>query len=104
MRKLPTNVDAYIKMVRDALFEVGNLRAAIGYEEDDLAETAGEFLDALEGGLQTLLKGLEAGSHVFADGADLPFMQHIAGASSYVLPFRTLIEDVNATHRQGLSP
>ena len=92
IRDLPKTTEAYIAMVRDALFEIANMRDTLNYEEES---TEGfEFLDVLEIQMKSLLAGLEAGTHEFGDD-DLPCMAVIQNYTLMELPFRLLLECAN---------
>ena len=91
---------AYIGLVREESFEIGELRDTIEYDGDEML-AADSFIDDLDTQVRELLAELESGRHEFID-EDLPFMATIAKVSTHFLPFKYMLEDINKVHRQGL--
>ena len=79
MRK-PKNVDDYLELVDQAMFEVGDLIASAEYESD--SDTAFSSLlpelARIDAGLKALWEEIKAGNYVIGRGEDLPFMEVVA--------------------------
>ncbi len=105
MAKPPLTVAEYLDLVDQAIYEVGEL---IRCAEDEADPDEYEFtpqlpqFGELERGLKQLHAEAAAGTHVFANGADLPFMPLVRKLGDR-LPFRTLIETINAAHKTGVA-
>jgi len=97
----PKTAEAYAELVRQALFEVEELRAAVEYDMEFMGGAL-EFLDELEGQVRALFQSMVDGTYRF-DDRDLPFMRLIERADDRMLPFKDLLKVINATHRQGLA-
>jgi len=93
------SVDEYVEWVRQAVFEVEDLRECLEYEVEDMARFPA-FLDPLEEGIKALYRSMEEGTYGFGR-EDLPFMD-LAGRFSDEIPFHTLLKQINETHRRGL--
>jgi len=91
--------DEYVEWVRQAVFEIGDLRDCLEYELEDLSRFPA-FLDPLEEGIKGIYQSMQDGTYVFGR-EDLPFMD-LAGRYSEEIPFHTLLKQVNETHRRGL--
>ncbi|MGA7799879.1 MAG: hypothetical protein WCC36_03630 [Gammaproteobacteria bacterium] len=100
MIKRPKTPEAYVELVRQALFEVEELRYAVEFDMDSMGGAL-DFLDELETGVRGLWSAMESGTYQF-DDSDLPFMKVIERQSDRMLPFKYLLRQINATHRQGL--
>ena len=92
-------VDEYIEWVRQAVFEVGDLRDCLEYEIEDMAKFP-VFLDPLEDGIKALFASMGDGTYTFGR-EDLPFMD-LASKYAEEIPFHTLLKQINETHRRGL--
>lgn len=100
--KTAESLEAYHEMIRQALFEVDDLRAALEYDAEDTdMGAAWKFIDGLEQDLRSLAAEVADGSHRFED-RDLPFMAVVMRQPRHVLPFRNLLRLINDTHRKGL--
>ncbi len=66
------SVDEYVEWVRQAVFEVGDLRDCLEYELED-ASRFPAFLDPLEEGIKGIYQSMQDGTYVFGR-EDLPFM------------------------------
>ena len=95
------SVDEYVDLVRQALDECADLRAAMEYDMDAMGAAAA-FIEPLETGLQRLYQAFQDGSYIFANG-DLPFMRAAEHADERLLGFRTLLLRINETHLKGLA-
>ncbi len=94
------SAEEYVDWVRQAIFEVEELRLSMEYDMDSMGGAAG-FVDRLESDLRALLGQMEAGSYAFAN-EDLPFMEIVERVDERLLPFGYLLSQINATHREGL--
>jgi hypothetical protein len=93
------SVDEYVEWVRQAVFEVADLRDCLEFEMEDLARFPA-FLDPLQEGIQALYDAMKDGRYAFGR-EDLPFMD-LAGKYAEEIPFHTLLKQINETHRRGL--
>jgi len=93
------SVDEYVEWVRQAVFEVGDLRDCLEYELEDLNRFPA-FLDPLEEGVKGIFQAMQDGTYVFGR-EDLPFMD-LSERYSEEIPFHTLLKQINETHRRGL--
>jgi hypothetical protein len=93
------SIDEYVEWVRQAVFEVGDLRDCLEYELEDLGRFPA-FLDPLEEGIKGVYKSMQDGTYVYGR-EDLPFME-MAARYSEEIPFHTLLKQINETHRRGL--
>jgi len=100
MIKRPKTPEAYVELVRQALFEVEELRYSVEFDMDSMSDALG-FLDELESGVRALWSSMESGGYQFED-RDLPFMALVERTPDRLLPFKYLLRQINATHRQGL--
>ncbi len=91
--------EQFVQMVEQALFEIEELRSAAEYDYEDLGPAL-EFVAPLEEGVRALLEDLRAGRHAFSD-EDLPFMSIVRAQGTLHLPFKYLLLQINATHREG---
>lgn len=91
--------DEYVEWVRQALFEVGDLRECLEFELEDLQRFPA-FLNPLEEGIQALHKSMLEGNYLFGR-EDLPFVD-LATRYADQIPFHTLLKQINETHRRGL--
>ena len=92
-------VDEYVEWVRQAVFEVDDLRACLEFELEELKQFP-VFLDPLEQGIKAIYQHMLDGTYGFGR-EDLPFMDLAAQFSSEI-PFHTLLKQINETHRRGL--
>lgn len=87
-----------INKLKQAQEELDELRAAIEYDEEFMADAYG-FLKPLEQGVAETLAAIEAGTHQFSD-EDLPFMEYVTGANKTLLPFKFLFTQINDLHKE----
>jgi hypothetical protein len=92
-------VEEYVDWVRQAVFEVADLRDCLEFEIEDMARFPA-FLDPLQEGIQALYDAMKEGHYAFGR-EDLPFMD-LAGKYAEEIPFHTLLKQINETHRRGL--
>lgn len=102
MRK-PKNVDDYLELVDQAMFEVGDLIASAEYESD--SDTAFSSLlpelAQIDAGLKALWEEIKSGNYVIGRGEDLPFMEVVAQHREQ-LPIAGLLDTINLAHKRGL--
>lgn len=96
----PKTANEYVELVRQALFELEDLRAAAEYDGESMGDALA-FVDDLERGVRAVYDAMAAGRYEFAD-EDLPFMHIVQVADDRMLPFKNLLKVINETHRQGL--
>lgn len=92
-------VDEYVEWVRQAVFEVDDLRACLEFETEDVRQFP-DFLDPLDEGIKGLHQAMLDGTYAFGR-EDLPFMD-LAAQFAEEIPFHTLLKQINETHRRGL--
>ncbi|MCW8853792.1 MAG: general secretion pathway protein GspF [Gammaproteobacteria bacterium] len=99
MRRART-VDEYVALVKDAVYEVDEMRASIEYDEEGMGEVA-KFIDELEGHLKEIYNAMLSGDYCWRTG-DLKYMDLIRHMDEGTLPFRSLLIQINETHTKGL--
>lgn len=100
MIKRPSSPEAYVDLVKQAKFEIEELRSAIEYDMEGMQDSV-SFINDLEESVKKLYATMEDGSYRFQD-KDLPFMEIVRQHGVFSLPFRDLLNLINATHRKGL--
>jgi hypothetical protein len=100
--RLPATMDEYRDLVEQALIEVEDLRYSVEFDEGDELAGVQPFLGDLEGALRALRQSMLDGSYAFGD-SDLPYMRMIVDVDPRILPFKSLLERINRTHRTGLA-
>lgn len=100
MIKRPSTPEAYVDLVKQALFEIDELRAAIEYDSEGMQDSI-SFVDDLEQAVKQVYNSMADGSYTFQD-KDLPFMEIVRQHGVFSLPFRDLLNLINDTHRKGL--
>lgn len=91
---------AYRDLVEQVLFEVDEMRHSIEYEaEGDPGATL--FLEPMAAELKRLQDALATATYAFRD-EDLPLVTCLERRYYEKLPFRYLVDLINATHRRGL--
>ncbi|MEI6415085.1 MAG: hypothetical protein WCP34_12610 [Pseudomonadota bacterium] len=93
------SAEEYIEWVKQAVFEVADLRECLLYEMEDLTRMPG-YLEPLEQSIQALHDAMKQGTYSFGR-EDLPFMDLIQRHGDYI-PFHTLLKQINETHRKGI--
>jgi len=93
------SIDEYVEWVRQAVFEVGDLRECLEYELEDL-NCFPAFLDPLQEGIGGIYRSMQDGTYRFGR-EELPFMD-LAERYADEIPFHTLLKQINETHRKGL--
>ena len=93
-------VDEYIYLIRDAIYEVDEMRASLEFDEDSMSPYA-QFIDDLESSLKHLYQSMLGGTYSWRTG-DLPYTNMIRDLDDKVMPIRALLTRINETHKQGL--
>ncbi len=93
------SVDEYIEWVKQAVFEIDDLRACLEYDSEELVQFP-VFLDPLDAGIKALYTAMQEGRYCFGRD-DLPFIE-LAAQYADAIPFHTLLNQINATHQLGL--
>ncbi len=94
------STDEYVDMIRQAIDETFDLRQAIEFDEEFMAE-ARPLVDEIEAVLKALYESMKDGSYEFATG-DLPYMAVMKQYHESMVPFRYLLKRINETHNKGL--
>ena len=89
----------YAEWVKQALFEVQDLRECLEYEMEELGKFPA-FLDPGEKGIKQIYQSMCDGRYLFGR-EDLPFME-LADKHAEEIPFHVLLKQINETHRRGL--
>lgn len=100
MIKRPSTPEAYVNLVKQAMFEIEELRSAIEYDMEGMQDSA-PFVGDLEKSVRHIYNTMVDGSYSFQD-RDLPFMEIVRQHGMFSLPFRDLLNLINDTHRKGL--
>ena len=93
------SAEEYAEWVKQAMFEVGDLKDCLMYEVEDL-QTFPAYIEPLEEGIKQVYDAMVAGSYQFGR-EDLMFME-ILRLYEDQIPFHTLLKQINDTHRRGL--
>lgn len=93
------NAKEYGDMVKQAVFEVEDLRDCLEYEMEDLQRFP-DFLDPLEQGIKEIYNAMREGRYHFGR-EDLSFMD-LAIEHAGDIPFLFLLKRINETHRRGI--
>ena len=91
--------EEYANWVKQAVFEVADLRECLEFELEDLTRFPA-FIDPLEQGVKAVYQSMVDGTYVFGR-EDLPFLT-IAKKHAEEIPFMFLLEQINETHRKGI--
>jgi len=92
--------EEYAEWVKQAKFEVQDLRECLLYEMDEAMVSFPAFLEPLEEGVNDVYTAMCEGRYSFGR-EDLPFME-TALANEDRIPFHSLLKQINETHRRGL--
>ena len=101
MRRAST-VDEYVAMIRDAVYEVEEMRAAIEYDEEYMSDSS-KIIDELESSLKEIMDAMQKGTYAWRTG-DLRYIPMIKDLDERIVPFRSLLLRINDTHKHGLEP
>lgn len=93
------SVDEYVDWMKQAVFEVEDLRECLEYELEDLKKFPA-FLDPLEESVKAVYTSMRQGTYHFGR-EDLPFMDILVRHADEI-PFHSLLKQINETHRKGL--
>jgi hypothetical protein len=98
----PRNVDEYLDLIEQTLFEVGDLIACTEDEGEGDTEFTGMLptLQKIEAGLKALQAEIRAGGYTLGTGEDLAFLAGVAAVRRR-LPIAPLLDAVNLTHKKG---
>ena len=99
MRRART-VEGYVAWLKDALYEVEDMRASIEYDEEGMGATK-PFIEEIESSLKDVFKLMESGDYCWNTG-DLRYIPVIRDLDESVIPFRQLLIRINETHKDGL--
>ena len=92
--------EEYVDMINQAIDETFDLRQAIEFDEEFMAEGRA-LVDELEACLKALYESMKDGSYQFATG-DLPYIALMKNYHEEMVPFRYLLKRINETHMKGL--
>ncbi len=98
--KRPKTAEQYVDLVKQAMFEVEELRLAAEYDADSMGEVM-PFVDKLDRQIRAVYDAMRDGTYRFAN-EDLEFMELIKDIDDRLLPFKGLLRQINDTHRLGL--
>jgi hypothetical protein len=93
------SAEEYIEWVKQAVFEVGDLRDCFDYQMEEMA-TYPAYLDPLEQGIKDLYQSMVDGEYTFGR-EDLSFMR-VLDKHGDDIPFAVLLRQINETHRKGI--
>ncbi|MDJ0739681.1 MAG: general secretion pathway protein GspF [Gammaproteobacteria bacterium] len=93
------SAEEYAEWVKQAMFEVGDLKDCLLYEIEDLQRFPG-YIEPLEEGVKQVYDAMVAGTYSFGRD-DLAFMEVLRRHEDQI-PFHTLLKQINETHRKGL--
>jgi len=99
MRRART-VEEYVAWVKDALYEIGDMRASIEYDEEGMGATK-PYMEEIESSLKNIFELMESGDYCWNTG-NLSYISVIRDLDEHVIPFRQLLIRINDTHKQGL--
>lgn len=91
--------EEYIEWVKQAKFEVADLKECLLFEEEQLAHFP-PYLEPLEDGVEKIYQDMCNGTYAYGR-EDLPFME-MTYRYAEEIPFHTLLKQINETHRKGL--
>ncbi len=101
MRRAKT-VQEYVELVKDALYEISEVRAAIEFDEEGMGESP-RYINDIESCLKKIFEDMQNGDYIWNTG-DLPFIAVIRELDEGVVPFKSLLIRINDTHKNGLEP
>lgn len=93
------SAEEYANWVKQAMFEVGDLKECMLYETEEMLSFP-EYVLKLEAGIKSIYDDMCQGTYHFGR-EDLPFME-VVHANADQIPFHTLLKQINETHRKGL--
>ncbi len=92
--------EEYAEWVKQARFEVQDLKACLLYDMEEEMARFPVFLEPLEEGVEAIYNAMCRGEYCFGR-EDLPFME-VADQFASEIPFHVLLKQINETHRRGL--
>ncbi len=93
------SAEEYAEWVKQAMFEVGDLKDCLLYEIEDLQRFPA-YIEPLEEGVKQVYDAMVAGTYQFGR-EDLVFMDVLRRYEDQI-PFHALLKQINETHRKGL--
>ena len=93
------SVEEYIEWVKNARFEVQDLRECVMFEADVMPRFP-VYLEPLELSINELYQEMCDGVYHFGR-EDLPYMELVHQFGD-IIPFHLLLKQINETHRKGL--
>ena len=94
------STEEYVDMIRQAIDETFDLRQAVEFDEEFMAEGR-PLIDEIEKILKDLYQSMKDRTYEFATG-DLPYMELMKHYHEQMVPFRYLLKRINETHNKGL--
>lgn len=94
------SAEEYVDWVKQAMFEVADLRDCLLYEAEEELARFPDFLEPLANGIKKVYDDMCKGQYTY-DREDLPFMD-LAYEHAAEIPFHSLLKQINETHRRGL--
>ena len=91
--------EEYAEWVKEAMFEVGDLKDCLLYEIEDL-QCFPVYIEPLEESVSQVYDAMVGGTYQFGR-EDLMFMD-VLRKYEQEIPFHTLLKQINETHRKGL--
>jgi len=98
--KRPATTEAFKELVQQAIYEVEDLRMSIEYDMEFMEDALG-LVEPLDKILREVLSALDGADYPFG-GPPLAYMSFIDRQPNTILPFKTLLKQVNDTHINGL--
>ena len=93
------SAEEYVEWIKQAVFEVDDLRDCYDFQMDELGSYPA-FLEPLEQGIKSLYQLMVEGEYHFGR-EDLPFMEYVNRHGDDI-PFSILLRQINETHRNGI--
>ncbi len=93
------SVEEYIEWVKNARFEVQDLRECVMFEAEEMPRFP-VYLEPLEQSINKLYQEMCDGVYHFGR-EDLPYMELVHQFGD-IIPFHLLLKQINETHRKGL--
>jgi hypothetical protein len=100
MSNRPATAEQYVKLVKQAIFEVEDIIEALGFDIDEVDGTPG-YLPVLLRELRSMREAMRDGSYQFGRH-DLPMMRIVSQQTEKDLPCIRLLYRINETHKLGL--
>lgn len=96
------SAEEYADWVKQAKFEVEDLRGCLLYDQEEIGETGRfpVFLEPLAKHIDDVYQSMCNGEYTFGR-EDLPFIE-IVDRNANDIPFYLLLRQINETHRYGL--